>query len=376
MAEYAWDHGVHFSNLAANASRYEVGSSKPDDATLRAVWIIWAACAGLSTLLASTVATAILASGKARGSVFNLYLACLLSVEAFNGLNVIITCLLNVAHGTFISEAMCEWQAWYMSFAASSAFYLNLLIAHEVFKLLSATKRIDPYTPPTQRVAMLRCFGVMLPCALISSMGAWRVLPHRARLMRGLICFPSGSNEIGQLSLIFLPVMFPLCVFLPTVLSCSLALVSWRRKLFDFGIRHTVLPSDSNDLHARAAHRHRLQQARMITLFFSRIFVVVLLWYPAFLSTAIPFYSPMFTAIGLPFVFLQSAVSACMSLTKTDVREAVVDLLSSGLFHMCRRPSRVAAWQSQPHAQQAGFKPAKLPSTRQLGSSAPRSIQS
>jgi hypothetical protein len=150
-----------------------------------------------STLLASTVVTAILASGKARGSVFNVYLACLLSVKAFNGLNVIITCLLNVANGSFASEAMFEWQAWYMSFAASSAFYLNLLIAYEVFNLLSAPKRLDSYTPPSGRVAVLRCVGVMLPCALISSMSAWRVLPHRARLMRGLICFPSSSGEIG-----------------------------------------------------------------------------------------------------------------------------------------------------------------------------------
>jgi acyl-CoA synthetase (AMP-forming)/AMP-acid ligase II len=127
-------------------------------------------------------------------------------------------------------------------------------------------------------------------------------------------------------------------------------------------------------LHAQAAHKQRLKQARTIALFFARIYVVVLLWYPAFGLMVIPFRSPMPTAIGLPIVFLQSAVLACMSLTKTDVREAVVDLLSPGLPHMCRRPSSVAAWQSQPQAQHAGFKPATLPSTCQLGSSAPGNI--
>jgi uncharacterized membrane protein len=79
----AWDYGVHFSELATNASFFEVGSSKPDDATAQAVWIAWAACSGLSTLFAGTVATAVLASEKARGSVFNIYLTCALSIEAF-----------------------------------------------------------------------------------------------------------------------------------------------------------------------------------------------------------------------------------------------------------------------------------------------------
>lgn len=360
----AWDYGIHWSLLPANASRFDVGSSKPDESFARAVWIAWSACAMLSFFAAGTVATAVLASQKARASTFNIYLSCLLSVEAYMSLNVVITCLLNLAHGGYIGEAMCEYQGWYMSLAAGSAFYLNLLIAYEVFRLLSATERIDPYIPPSRRVAVLRCIGVILPCALISSMGAWRVLPHRARLMRGMICFPSGSGKIGELSPIFLPVMFPVLIFLPTLLSFALAYVSWRRKLFDFGIRHTVLPSDSNDLHARAAHRFRLQQARRITLFFARIFVVVLLWYPAFALTVVPFHSPLATAIGMPFVFLQSGVSACMSLTKTDVREAVVELLGPRLACLCTRPSRVANWQSPPAE---GFKPAVQPKSGRHG---------
>jgi hypothetical protein len=275
-----------------------------------------------------------------------------------------------VGQGGYVSEAMCEWQAFYMSFAAGSAFYLNLLIAYEVFSMLSATKLIISYTPPKRRVAVLRCFGVMLSCALISSMSAWRVLPHRARLMRGMICLSTGSGEIGRSSTILVPIIAPLFILIPTMLLFTLAFVSWRRKLFDFGIHHTFRSSDSTNLHARAAHRHRLQQARMITLFYARIFIVVLLYYPAFCLAVIPLHSPLAAAIGLPFIFLQSAVSACMSLTKTDVREAVIDLLSLGLPRMCTRPARVAAWQSQPQdsLQQGGFYPAvPRPSSRQLG---------
>jgi hypothetical protein len=274
----AWDYGVSWSDLPANASRFEVLSSKPDDATARAVWIGWAACAALSTLSAGTVATALMSCERARLSVLNIYLACLLAIEAFMGLNFLITCLLNVAQHGYASRAMCEYQGLYLLFGAGSAFYLNLLIAYEVFRLLSATKRLDSYTPPPRRVARLRCAGVMLPCALVSSMGTWNVFPHQSRLLRGLICFPSGSGTLGVMSPLFLPVIFPLLILLPTLLCFSLAFISWRRKLFHFGIRSLqVAAADSEDLHAQAAHRHRLQQAQMITLYFARIFVVLLL---------------------------------------------------------------------------------------------------
>lgn len=342
--------------LAANASRFEVGSSKPDDAFARATWIAWAACAALSTLSAGTVATAVLRCRKARSSIFNIYLACLLSVEAHMSLSVVITCLMNVANGGYVGRAMCEYQSFYMAFAAGSAFYLNLLIAYEVFRLLSATKRLESYIPPTRRRAVLRCIGIMLPCALGSSMSSWRVLPHEARLLRGMICFPAGSGTVGRLSVLFLPVMFPLYIFLPTVLLLALALVSWRRKLFDFSIQRIARASDSDDLHAQAAHRHRLQQARMITLYFGRILVVLLLWYPAFGLSVSTIHSPLVVTIGLPFVFLQSAVSSCMSLTKTDVREAVIGLLGKRLACMCARTSRVTPWQQSP-PQQTGFEP-------------------
>jgi hypothetical protein len=118
--------------------------------------------------------------------------------------------------------------------------------------------------------------GVMLPCALISSMGPWRVLPHEFRLMRGLFCFSSGSGTIGELSPNLLNVIFPLFIFLPTLLSpLTLAVVSWRRKLFDFGISRIACVSNSNDLHAQAAHRSRVQQARMIKRYFASIFVYI-----------------------------------------------------------------------------------------------------
>jgi hypothetical protein len=323
-------------------------SSKPDEATARAIWIVWAACAGLSILFAGTVATAVLASPKARSSVFNIYLAFLLSVEAYQGLNAVIICLLNAAQGGYVGPAMCSYQGWYMLFAAGSAFYLNLLIAYEVFRLLSATKRLASHMPPSRRVAVFRCVGILLSCAFISSMSLWRVLPHESRLMRGLVCFPSSSGTVGKMSPLFLPVVFPLLIMLPTLLCFALAFVSWRRRLFDFGIHRTLAARISTDLHVKAAHRSRLQRARMISIYFARIFIVLLLWYPAFGVAILPIRSPLAMAAGLPFIFLQAAVSACMSLTKTDVREAAIGLAGPRLICMCTPASRVACMEPRP----------------------------
>jgi hypothetical protein len=337
-----WDSGVHWSELAANASIYEIITSKPDAGTARAIWIVWAACSGISTVFAGTVVTAVLASPKALSSAFNVYLAFLLSVEAYLGLSVLITCQLNIAHDGYVGWAMCSYQGWYLLFAAGSAFYLNLLIAIEVFRLLSATKRLDFYVPPTQRAAVVRCMSVLLSCALVSSMSMWRVLPHQSRLLRGLICLSSGSSTVGRLSPITLRVTLPLLILLPTSLCFALALVSWRRGLFDFSTFRTFTSGNSKDLHMQAVHRSRLQQSRMITMYFARIFIVLLLWYPALVVTFLPIRSPLAVAVILPCVFLQSAVSACMSLTKTDVREATIGLFGSRLFYMCTPPSQVA----------------------------------
>jgi hypothetical protein len=210
------------------------------------------------------------------------------------------------------------------------SFYINLLIAHELFRLLSATKRLESYTPPSTRVVLLRCLGVALPCAVIASLGAWAFLPHEARLTRGLVCMTTASGAttgtIGRRSPIHLTIIFPLLAFIPTVLTLSLAAVSWRRELLDFELKRQWDASKSEDLHARAAHRHRVQQAQMLTNHFVRILVVVLLWYPALVCTITTVRSPTPTAIGVPFVFIQSLVSAAMALTKPDIKDAAVDL--------------------------------------------------
>lgn len=89
----------------------------------------------------------------------------------------------------------------------------------------------------------------------------------------------------------------------------------------------------------------------MLTIYFARILVVVLLWYPAIGCMMAIVHSLAPAAIGIPFVFVQSIVSAAMSLTKTDIKDAVV-----GQFH------RLACWSSatvSPH------------SPRDMGSSKP-----
>jgi len=50
----AWDYGIDWSLLPANASAFDVGSSKPDESFTRAVWIAWSACAMLSFFFAGT----------------------------------------------------------------------------------------------------------------------------------------------------------------------------------------------------------------------------------------------------------------------------------------------------------------------------------
>jgi hypothetical protein len=105
-----WDYGVHWTELQANASRFEVQASKPGNALARAIWTGWAVFAVLSTLSSAMVVTIVLSSKKVRASIFNLYLVALLSAEFFMSLNFAIICLLNVAHGGYLGRVTCEYQ--------------------------------------------------------------------------------------------------------------------------------------------------------------------------------------------------------------------------------------------------------------------------
>jgi hypothetical protein len=126
-------------------------------------------------------------------------------------------------------------------------------------------------------------------------------------------------------SLILLPIILPLLILVLTALAIVVAVVSWRRKLLDFELTR-IARATSQDLHTRAVRRHRIHQTRMLTIYFVRTFVVVLLWYPAIFCMLTTVHSPASTAIGVPFVFIQSIVSSAMIMTKTDVNEAAVRL--------------------------------------------------
>jgi hypothetical protein len=131
----AWDYGQPWTELHADASPYEVHSSKsPDYGAVRFIWIIWAACALLATLSSAASITAMLSSHKVRASIFNIYLVALLLSDCFMNLNFVITLLLSLANGGYIGRAMCEWQGFYVMLSIGCSFYLNLLIAHEVFQ--------------------------------------------------------------------------------------------------------------------------------------------------------------------------------------------------------------------------------------------------
>jgi hypothetical protein len=119
-----WNDGVIWTELQSNASGYEVQSSKPDDASVRAIWTGWAVFAVLSTLSSAMVVTIVLSSKKVRASIFNVYLAALPSAEFFMSLNFAITCLLNVAHGGYLGRVMCEYQVLACPLQLASALML------------------------------------------------------------------------------------------------------------------------------------------------------------------------------------------------------------------------------------------------------------
>lgn len=335
---------VHFlstplSQLAPNASRYEIRFSAPDSSTLSTLWLVWAAFGLLSTLATGILILAIFSSRKARASAFNLYLAGLAFPDFFNGANSTLVALLNYSKGAYWSEAVCEWQNFFVVFGFTGSFWMNALVAFEVYKMLRMTRKLESYMAPSRRTVLLRCMMVYAFACFMASWGLWGVIPMKVQLHRGALCL---ANETSAESALF---FWAFAAFwtsgLPIMIALFVGVMTWYNRLLPTKAELAAVAEATswNVVEAGKKRRQcrRAKQAREISLYFIRIFICLLLWFP----TTVCYFDlrsvlPLF--IASTWCFCQAIVQVLTSLTKHDVCEAVCDLM---LCRLCR-PSTVA----------------------------------
>jgi hypothetical protein len=294
----------------------------------QAMWAAWFVLSFAVAAACTIVLCAIIFSRSARANAFNLYIAALMLPEVIFGFCCGLTCAMNIAHQGYLSDKHCEWQSFYVIFAFAASPWMNACIAREMHRLLSRTAALLPYQPLSVRHVLLQTVAVYLWCGCIASFTLWGVLPHKEVAVHGLNCLPFAVSL--ESSLFFWLLFVPAFIGIPTLYIIYVAVNSSRRNLISFRRRKRIgvhLSSKSLDDTSRATSR---RLARTVTLFFARIFIVYCaMWIPAL--ACIYLYrggSPWPTWIGGAWSHLQGIVSAVLVLSKPDVREAVIALLT------------------------------------------------
>jgi hypothetical protein len=142
--------------------------------------------------------------------------------------------------------------------------------------------------------------------------------------------------EYSQVSTLFFWGCFiPLSAGLPSLYAVGVLIVSWKRNLLNMQPNEGALKAtEASTMKATetAAYRRRMQQARSISLYFSRIFLSLLVcWAPAIITYwLLTPRSHWISFAGAAWGHLQGTISTIASLTKPDVRDAVVALFSCG----------------------------------------------
>jgi hypothetical protein len=317
------------SELAVNASTYDIRASTPDAGTMQALRLLWLVLFAMSALITGLVVVAVLCSQKCRAVSFNLLVAGLVFCDSLTNLGFVIVLASNVANNvdTGMPTWACEWLSFWSVFGIAGSCWFNSVIGYEIHSLLSATKQLLHYTPPTRGAVVLRCLGLWLFVAFISSWQLWGVLPHETVIKSGLTCSPADTSPASALFYNF--AFVPFAGAIPVVYVFGLGAHSWWRGFLNFELsRKAAILSAAKSAEDIEAIRQRVRQAGSITIFFSRIFFSLVLWLPSVLLTGGDSISVAPLAIGMAWGPLQNIISALTCLSKPDLREAVFGLLT------------------------------------------------
>mmetsp|Transcript_25101 Transcript_25101/g.76199 ORF Transcript_25101/g.76199 Transcript_25101/m.76199 type:complete len:313 (+) Transcript_25101:291-1229(+) len=278
---------------------------------------------------------------QTRSSIFTLLLAILLTFETGFCLHLFIWNVANLASDSYVSYEACLLQSFLVVVAMYTISWVNTIVMVELYRMLRATKAIQIYMPPSRWVVLRRCLAAWLMSVATAGLVLVPGVPVKPRLIRGLFCAPISDGTPYGVSKVNM-IVLPLFLGIPTCITLSIALISWRRRLLDFELERQdiVLTRTSNALHDQAAHRARVKAARSLTVYFSHVFACQFMWFPALLTIIIGARPVAVIGMGIATVPLQSIVSSSIAMTKTDVREAAVNLFRP--FCSCFSRRRVA----------------------------------
>jgi hypothetical protein len=270
---------VPFAEHSVNATGIDNRNMMPDEHSMQIMWAGWSLISFLAAFICIMVLAAVVVSKKARKSGFNLYLAALMVPDIFFSLNCGITCAMNHANRMYVSVFMCDYQTLYSTFGIAGSFWLNAVVAHEVYEVLKQKPGLGTYVGPSTTAVVCKSTTVFVFTLLLSSVPTWGVLPISGFPIRGLACVATWNNLEEEL--FFWMVYYPLMAGIPAAYCFYIAYRCWREKLLIVNRKGVWVQSPENAMQNSIVFKRKAREGRQLGFYFARIFLVVIaMWIP------------------------------------------------------------------------------------------------
>jgi hypothetical protein len=207
---YAWE-------LNENSTRYDSSRAWPTSDGLRIKFSVLATINAIVAAASLLLIVSILRKAEIRRNSFNLYLLFIAIPDFIGSFSCFLTCAMSAPKAEYYSEAMCGYQASYLTFAFTSNAWLNAVIMYQVHKLLRFSHNRRRYFPPTKK-QVFRNTAVVYSFAFILGMLAGFTpnipgIPMESHAYYGYACFPMDGDE--SLTWFFYFVFCPLTLLIP-----------------------------------------------------------------------------------------------------------------------------------------------------------------
>ena len=249
--------------LNENSTRYDVARAWASSDALSIKFSILATVNAFVSAASLLLIVAILRKPEIRRNSFNLYVLFIAIPDFIASFSCFLTCVMSAPKAEYYSEAMCGYQAFYLTFAFTANAWLNGVIMYQVHTLLKYSQNRRRYFPPTRKQVFCHVAAVYIYALIWGMLAGFNIpgMPLKAHAYYGYACFPMEADD--TLTWFFYFVFCPLTILIPCTYAFGVMFhIYW----------YKLLPSDG---------RHRT-----IALFLVRIIAVYFLaWYPFLVIT-------------------------------------------------------------------------------------------
>jgi hypothetical protein len=279
--------------LNENSTRYDAVRAWPTSDALSIKFSILATITAIVLVSSLLLIASILREAEIRRNSFNLYLLFIAVPDFIASFSCFLTCVMSAPKAEYYSEAMCGYQAFYLTFAFAANAWLNGVIMYQVHKLLRYSQHRRRYFPPRRKEVLCHAAAVYAYALFWGMLAAFNIqgMPLKSHAYYGYACFPMEADD--TLTWFFYFVVMPFMLLIPCTYAFGVMFhIYW----------YKLMPSEG--------------RSRNIALFLVRIVAVYFfVWLPFLLQALVGNFVTMSSWVN----FTTSAISHLQALFTTVV---------------------------------------------------------